>query len=404
MSSLTPEQQFICDKYSLSNYLQRLTSFNQCLTDEEIDLVEKATRGQADNMLWNMLRLDRQTASGSSTNCLLPQTVAMSFGVQQEKLVKRNSKLIELIVETVESRLKRRVSDVVLDCGMFLTRLGLNSASPDAYMILEDGTRVPIEIKCPYTYNDISVDEMRNSLNTRLERYRVKYTAFSVNRFGPMRFVVESSNDHYKQMQRQMTVMNAPICVYVVKFHNSFVVSVVERDETTCRAYAEHEVSMFKMFVSRNKHRKQMAHDKNRAATFEDQHHSYDKMAIDTLVNAGMYYHYGLIKCIHCNNEYCTTMDVDDVLSTHDKSNCANVIKKAAASSSSTRVVCHRDYFDHSVRMASLKKRHFDAKLATLGVFYNAIADRLTTFCCGLHVLDESSVEHKDDCYYKKYV
>ena len=236
---LTASQQELFNKYSYNNYVSQLTSNTFRLPLDEIMQVERATREQSNNPLWNMLRLDRQTASGSASAARsVPQSAAMSYGLCEEKLVKSDKFLVNKIQDVIEKAIKCRVVDKVLECGMFLSSLGLYSASPDAYFVAErlaeneggddddDGSGgddlvfIPVEIKCPHTYKDRNVDDVRKELGDRNARYRIKHTALSVNKRGSYLFAVEQTDAHYRQMQRQMYVLNAPLCVYVVKFAN----------------------------------------------------------------------------------------------------------------------------------------------------------------------------------------
>lgn len=179
----------------------------------EILRVEKATRGQSKNELWTLLRLDRSTASASSNSSgNMLQRPALLFGNAQESQVKEtNGIMLDHMREIIKNKITSAVVETVLDCGMFFSSLGLHAASPDAYFSLADGTWIPVEIKCPYNYRDTTVEQMRVELGNGNRKYRVKHTALLVNKKGTPQFEMVKTDAHYKQIQRQMYVMNAPM-------------------------------------------------------------------------------------------------------------------------------------------------------------------------------------------------
>ncbi|QWO71669.1 alkaline exonuclease [Orgyia pseudotsugata single capsid nuclopolyhedrovirus] len=398
MADLTSEQQAICDAYLYSNYARNLPVGG--LTDEEIARVERATRGQSDNPLWSVLRLDRRTASGSlsasgaNTFC----TQAMSFGLHEEKLVKSNKNLIDLIKQKLESRLNAKIVESVLDCGMFFSRLGLSAASPDAYFRFDTGALVPVEIKCPMSYRNVSVDEMRNGLNTRKPRYRVKHTAFSVNRSGPALFSVESTDPHYRQMQRQMYVLEAPLCVYLVKFKDSFVAKFVDRDERFCAQERINEQQLFNALLAQTQNRTFVT-EKARVASFENQNHTFSAKQVLTLATNGLYYSFGRLLCNSCASNFDCDMKCDDVLTKH--ASCQN--RRCVVEPSLSLEAQYVEYVDHAERVKSLLAARLDPQRAEQGVFHCAASDELKTFCCGNSVSlnnDNGNVKHTDKCVY----
>ncbi|AWW14487.1 alk-exo [Hyposidra talaca nucleopolyhedrovirus] len=393
MVDLTDEQKKICENYLYSKYVARLGNETASgLNRDEIMRIERLTRGQHENPLWRTLRLDRQTASGSNNQRSLPENAAMSFGITNEKLVKENDVVMNSVREAIEHRLNTQVVESVLNCGMFLTPFGLNSASPDAYFVTLEGALVPLEIKCPLSYKETSVDEMRNSMNVRKQRYRVKHTALSVNRVGVPVFAVEKTDAHYRQMQRQMYVLDAPICVYLVKFKDSYVIQVVERDEQFVKQEGENEKKIFTGFVKRNKTRQIFLQAHNRRRSFFNQNHMYTEQQVAKLVERGFYYVYGKIECVYCCVKFDTEIECTVLLDSHS---CNVKDDKEIITT-----VAHPDYFDHSKRTASLLDRHLNPQLADQGVFYNTSQSSLVTFCCNVTIVDETSVKHDSNCNY----
>ncbi|ABY65850.1 alkaline exonuclease [Orgyia leucostigma nucleopolyhedrovirus] len=395
MTELTCEQQAICDIYLYGNYVANLPP--KGLTVEEIARIERATRGQSHNPLWNILRLDRKTASNSTSAYTSNAwcTQAMTFGLDQERTVKRNKTLVNLIKHKLELQLGVTILESVLDCGMFLSRLGLCAASPDAYFVTDSDVFIPVEIKCPLKYKDVTVDEMRNALNVRKPRYRVKHTAFSVNRDGPAVFSVESTDAHYRQMQRQMYVLDAPLCVYLVKFKDSFVVSFVDRDKRFYEQELHNEQRLFNTFLAQTQKQRRPDDAEKRIVSFCNQNHTFSADEVRSLADDGFCYKYGRLVCVRCDMEIDGDIRCNDVLARHASSGCGD------NDAATLNTVSHADYRDHSKRLESLAKACADLWLAEQGVFCNKNG-QLMTFCCGLYVNSGTEVKHVDKCAYAK--
>nr|QGX02299.1 alk-exo [Mamestra configurata nucleopolyhedrovirus A] len=388
---LSDEDLELFNTYAYSNYVTRLVCNKWRLSLEEILRVERATRNQSKNPLWNMLRLDRQTASATCQNRDPPQNEAMNYGSHQETVVKKNAVLISMIENLIEKTLKVKIKDKVLECGMFLSQFGLFSASPDAYFVLETGVFVPIEIKCPWTYREKNIEDVRRGLRDRQPRYRVENTSFSVNKRGSPLFVVEKTTPHYRQMQRQMYVMNSPLCVYVVKFGTEFVVNTVMRDETFCLQQYDAEKKLFDVFVSKNQC---MLRYKNVAARVQSFHNQrYNDNDVRLLADSGIYYAFGRLKCIFCEGVYDGDTDVAKVLQLHESCNNGAPVQVPLSSV--------QEYLNHNKRVESLTHNGVaDVGLAKQGVYHDGV--RLKTFCCNTIVGSNNTVGHTKDCYYVK--
>nr|WRQ96461.1 alk-exo [Mamestra configurata nucleopolyhedrovirus A] len=388
---LSDEDLELYNTYAYSKYVTRLVCSKWRLSLEEILRVERATRNQSKNPLWNMLRLDRQTASASCQNRYLPQNEAMNYGSYQETVVKKNAVLISMIENLIEYTLKVKIKDKVLECGMFLSQFGLYSASPDAYFVLETGVLVPVEIKCPWTYREKNIEDVRRGLRDRQPRYRVENTSFSVNKRGAPLFVVEKTTPHYRQMQRQMYVMNSPMCVYVVKFGTEFVVNTVMRDETFCLQQYDAEKKLFDVFVSKNQRMLRYKNVATRIQSFKNQR--YNDNDVRLLAYSGFYYAFGQLKCIFCEWVIDVDVDVAKVLQLHDSCNNGEPVQVPLSSV--------QEYLNHNKRVESLTNNGVtDVSLAKQGVYHDGV--QLKTFCCNTHVNSNNTVTHLKDCYYVK--
>ncbi|AAZ67489.1 alkaline exonuclease (AE) [Trichoplusia ni single nucleopolyhedrovirus] len=400
MASLTAEQQQIYDRYCYANYVATLKHENMTLTQDEILRVEKMTRGQSENPLWSLLRLNRQTASKSnSSSIMISPNAAMCHGLEQEKVVKDNKNLMSEIRRTIEKTLNTIIAKEVFDCGMFLSKFGLHAASPDAYCVTIDNVHVPIEIKCPYTYKNLTYEDIRKTLRknpkSKKERYRIKNTALSVNVEGVPLFIVEKTDPHYRQMQRQMYVMNAPICVYLVKFSDSFVACTVYRDSIFYDTEMKEEKKIFNMFVNRNKTNLMLTDQYKRKATFEGRHlPQYSEFDIRALTRSGLYFDYGQLVCIFCQSRYDVDTPAQEILAKHTKcaSNSYNGIDFH---------VEHKTYINYSTRLQTLAYEH--RRLASAGLFLDPVDSQYKMFCCGL-IIKDFHVEHVVDCEYNMMI
>ncbi|ACI28749.1 agip47 [Agrotis ipsilon multiple nucleopolyhedrovirus] len=398
---LTAAQQELFNKYSYTNYVNALSSTMFRLPIDEIMLVERATREQSNNPLWNMLRLDRQTASGSASAARsVPQSAAMSYGLCEEKLVKADRFLVDKIRDVIEKTIPCRVLDEILECGMFLSSLGLYSASPDAYFVAErltdgdnggDSILIPVEIKCPHTYRDTSVDEVRRGLGDRNARYRIKHTALSVNKRGSYLFAVEQTDAHYRQMQRQMYVLNAPLCVYVVRFANSYVVCTVRRDDTFFLKEQQAERKLFEMFVRKNQNRKRYKSREQRTKSLQDNNANITLEQAHALASTGLYYDFGVLQCIHCNKEFDADAPIQRIFERHEYCGDTSIQQMSALYNS--------DFVNHRKRVESLSAHRANVKFADQGVYHDGSG--LKTFCCGVETGREvKTVKHNDSCRY----
>ncbi|AAR28898.1 alk-exo [Leucania separata nucleopolyhedrovirus] len=399
---LSTEQREIYEKYSFRNYVSNLTGTEGPLPREEIVRVEKATRGQSENPLWSMLRNDRSTASTGAHSFIecksgggFNQSDAMIYGLVYEKIVKFNNReLIGMLNEFVARTAKRRVVETVLDSGLFLSVHGLHAASPDAYFVLDDNTFIPLEIKCPLTYKDTTIEQMRAGFNRRKQRYRVACTAFSVNHSGAPVFSVEPKDPHYRQMQRQMYVMNSPFALYLVKFKHGTVVMPVRRDREFCEKERLTEKAMYVKFARINAKSEWYNNQRSRIETFAKMTTPLSDDAIDKLSRQGFYYRFGELICAFCNKRFDAECDLKIVTAQHEScgANDSNVTLMRTV---------HKDFLNYGARQDTLP-HGTDSKLIKAGLFVDPDDGVSKLFCCGQRVVDSTRIVHKVDCDYQK--
>lgn len=396
VESLTPEQKAYYTPFFYNNYVKSLNNYKQRISSEDIKKIEMATRGQTKNFLWNLLRLDRQTASGAGVSTrVVPTTAAMTHGHVEEHNLKNNPALINKLKRTVEKELNTEIVETVLEAGMFLSPMGLHSASPDAYFRTRGNILVPIEIKCPFMYKDKNFYEVQASLNRKKNRYRVKGTAFSLNPVGDPVFVVETTDPHYRQMQRQMYVMNSPLGVYLVKFGDSSVANTVYREDAFCLSEHASESRIFNMIVSKNKAKSMYRLESKRFDTLINlQNFTEDEKR--NLAAHGIYHQYGILTCAFCQN----VADVDCVAEA-----LCDLHDKCAESKHNEREinVMFPTFFSNQARVFTLPE-HYSA-YSKQGLFYDNVTKEYKTFCCGLKVQNVShgKINHRDNCEFNKY-
>lgn len=374
-SGLTPVQCELAKKYMMENYVVNLRP-GHVNTKEEIFNLEKETRGQANNDLWKLVRLNRRTASKSST-CCLKDNDAIKYGILHEELVKQDETIMNSVCCLIEEKLQKRVKKRVLDCGLFLSKLGLNSASPDAYFLMEDDNLVTLEIKCPLTYKDSTWNSIRSSFNNTRKRYRVKRTAFIVNKTGPLNLDIVKKDDHWRQMQHQMYVSGAILAVYLVKIGNIPAMLCVEPDNDEITRLRINEEGRFEDLLIENQKMRYLTMEKNRYDSFKESRiNEADRVA---LAKDGLYYWYGNVLCFFCNKQFSVETGVENIIKSHTDCDKTGNIKHVR--------VIHTEYINKETRLNSLISLASYAKqqclqLAEQGFFHDCKDNQLKLFCC----------------------
>ncbi|QBQ01662.1 alk-exo [Hyphantria cunea granulovirus] len=383
MEGLTPNQYKLSQKYLIEKYTTNLHAQHRN-TKEEIFALEEATRGQAKNNLWRLLRLNRTTSTKSGTSLLYHgDNDAMRYGVLHENLVKKDTVLMDAVCEAIELRLRMQIKTRVLDCGLFLSALGLYSASPDGYFVMENDQLVIIEIKCPYTFRDTTIEHIRRGFNTTRARYRIPNTAFTVNRRGPLELRVEKLNEHYRQMQRQLYVTEAVMAVYLVKIGNDVEVHFVKPDQTLIAQSANAEHEEFQRIIRENNKLTHLLKETNRLLTFQNAAiHTSDAQI---LARTGIYYHRGRLICYFCKTYFELEDRIEGVLNYHNSCTLKNNIP----------TVRYSQYISLKSRLQCLLEESGETteQCATMAQYGLCMVDNeLKLFCCGADAF------HMDDC------
>ena len=203
--------------------------------------VEEMTRGQADNPLWNICRKGRLTASnfGPAIRCIInrrkpSQSVLNSIlgnkdlsGMRAIQWGKNN--------ENTARKLYEEVYEVsVEERGLILHDSGVLGASPDGMV-----SKKVIEIKCPYSLRDQSV-------NTALDG------KFFVGKIGPGEYELNLSDpagfNYYHQVQGVMHLTDTSECDFIVWCPTDFVIFTVEKDDVWGQ-YIPKLIDFYKQYV-----------------------------------------------------------------------------------------------------------------------------------------------------------
>ncbi|ABQ52060.1 alkaline exonuclease [Spodoptera litura granulovirus] len=384
----TPEQYRLVLKYRYDLYITNLKR-GHYNTREEIFELEKATRGQSSNNLWRLLRINRTTASQSTCSAFNFETEAIMYGNRNENVVKQNELLMRHIGEEIEHCLGKSIKEYVANCGMFISKMGIHSASPDAYYMLDDDNIVVVEIKCPYTYREKTLTSIRNSFNTNKSRYRITNTAFSINRSGPPFVKVEEKNTHYRQMQAQMYVTGAVMAVYIVLIGQTPEVHFVERNASVIQELEAKEKKDYTNYIINNERCRMYVMEKNRRESFKDCELS--KAAILKLSRSGFYYHFGKIICYFCRVQVELERGVDNALLQHAPDcNKEGDLRHA--------IFKYPRYFSDKIREQSLDRHVSDKQTAAKNNLF-CDGSKIALYCCGNVIksdLAESPFDIKD--------
>nr|AIU36909.1 ORF125 alk-exo [Cydia pomonella granulovirus]AIU37051.1 ORF125 alk-exo [Cydia pomonella granulovirus]AIU37193.1 ORF125 alk-exo [Cydia pomonella granulovirus]AIU37332.1 ORF125 alk-exo [Cydia pomonella granulovirus]QDW81185.1 alk-exo [Cydia pomonella granulovirus] len=373
-------------KYSMQNYVRTLTLEHKN-SREEILQLEEATRGQSDNLLWKLLRINRDTASGGSSYCG-GENVAMEYGLRNEKKLKKDNIVMGIIVERVEEKLNKKVVAQVLECGLFLSDIGLYSASPDAYFVLDSGELVVLEIKCPYTYRNDTFQSVLQQLDGR--RSRVARTALKRVSKQPLILKVEQRNLHYRQMQSQLYVTGAVMAVYMVKFSDMPDIHFVERNEAYIKGLADRERMKLEMYVKENKRNKVMSIERERVNSFRGS--GYAREMVERLAREGLYCWCGNVICYFCGQQFeVDNKSIEEVLGEHKVEQCDRTNNVSAVRVHDNRYLNVFDRINNLntvvTTLSSVERR----QLAKKGYYYDG--NRLVLYCCG------GETTHKPECH-----
>lgn len=188
------------------------------VTDEQIKLVNEITKGQRENPSWLMLRKGRLTASnfGSVLNAKkvtqsllkkvlgeynLSSVQAINWGINNEaEAIKDFKDVTGLTVE---------------DSGLWLDPSGILGASPDGLI----GSNSIIEVKCPYTHRQNTIDEA------------IQTKQFYINKTKENNYELNKNHIYWHQIQGQLYITKRNMCYLVVWTLKQVIILQITKDE-----------------------------------------------------------------------------------------------------------------------------------------------------------------------------
>lgn len=191
------------------------------VTKDDCEKIYSLTDGQSENQYWYDYRFGRITSSiiplvyrymgNDENNYILKQILGNSYSLSTPAIIygKEREHLARDLYRNIYSSLHEKstieISGLVINKD--LPHLG---ASPDAIVNCKCCGKGLVEIKCPYTYRNLTIDEICDK-NYHLTK--------SSNPDRP--FNLKQSSNWYIQIQSQMAISNLSWCDFVVYLQGS---------------------------------------------------------------------------------------------------------------------------------------------------------------------------------------
>ncbi|KAJ8271609.1 hypothetical protein COCON_G00104680 [Conger conger] len=192
------------------------------LTDEQRRAVEFATRGQRENPMWGIMREGRITSSNFGV--LLPALQSgreVSSSAISRLIEPRSLEHVPAIKWGIQNEEKARKAFeeekqvVVQDSGLWLSKSGVLGASPDGLV----GSTELVEIKCPYSARDMTIEEAVSELDY-----------FFLEKVGED-YQLRQNHDYWHQIQGQIHIAGRDVCYFVVWTTKDRVIVPIKRDK-----------------------------------------------------------------------------------------------------------------------------------------------------------------------------
>jgi len=180
-------------------------SIDVSITNEQVKLIESATRGQSKNRLWQRFRSGRITASKMRAVCHTSQShpshslimsICYPFDVRSEATewgCKHEKDALALFTDRIS---KCHQNVYIKSCGLFLSpEHPYIGASPDAIMTCDCCGISPVEIKCPFC---IKSSVLADAADDR------RLCLIKDSKTGELR--LDENHNYYYQVQTQLGV------------------------------------------------------------------------------------------------------------------------------------------------------------------------------------------------------
>jgi len=188
------------------------------IAPEKIEAVCKITKQQRDSGAWHMLRKGRLTASNFGPVLLakrvtpsLVKRVLGEYDISRVQAVRWG-----IINENEGIKAFCAISKLsVQETGLWMHKSGVLGASPDGLV----GNNAVIEVKCPYTQRNSTIEEAIECQNFCMEKMEEGYS-------------LKKSHPYWHQVQGQIYITGRDLCYFVVWTTKETAILPVLKDPT----------------------------------------------------------------------------------------------------------------------------------------------------------------------------
>ncbi|XP_065061751.1 uncharacterized protein LOC135688717 [Rhopilema esculentum] len=215
---LIKEVVFSSETLEIPSFVERLDFIKSkiLVTSQEIFKASQLTIGQRENPQWHLVRKGRLTASrfGLVLNAkrITPSLIKQILGEYDLSGVKSIAWGLTNEAEAIGAFSKRTKLEVV-STGIWLDSSGVLGASPDGLVGLDH----VLEVKCPYTQKDQSLEEA------------LKSKTFCLQKEGSL-YLLKKDHAYWHQVQGQMYLTNRNNCYFVVWTLTWSVITEIKKD------------------------------------------------------------------------------------------------------------------------------------------------------------------------------
>ena len=187
------------------------------ISEDQRVAVNTATIGQRDNPSWQMLRKGRLTASnfGSVLNCKRV-TVSLIKQILGQRDLSRVQAINWGIINENEAKkvFQQKTHLCVEESGLWLQLSGMLGASPDGLI----GKNALLEVKCPFTQRDSTIEEAVASGN------------FYIKKNDEGHYELDKEHSYWHQVQGQLHLTERDLCYFVVWTTKETLVLQIKKD------------------------------------------------------------------------------------------------------------------------------------------------------------------------------
>ena len=215
IEEITSSDEFVQAKGSQDCLIRRFK-----LDVHKIARISQLTVGQRENPVWHLARRGRLTASnfGSVLKAkrVTPSLVKRLLGEYDLSRVKAVQWGVNNEKEAIRA-FTLKTEKIVKDTGIWFDSSGILGASPDG--IVDDET--VLEAKCPYTEQNLTIEEALNSTSFCLEKIE-----------SGQGYTLRKDHVYWDPVQGQMYFSCRKLCFFIVWTTKDVAVMKIERDDS----------------------------------------------------------------------------------------------------------------------------------------------------------------------------